>query len=366
MITISGTLSKGWLHRALGVTFDRDYYFDPARRHEVDRLCNRYAAETFPDLAIFYSESNLGRIQYWTPDQVLVGGIQPNLLLGMLLGAEFRPADDRDADIVPGCLAGVEPADLPTVETLLEHDLVRQFDRQIVQIRSESHGNLHPIPPFFWDASGRAALHGALTTAQKLCGETIFVDMMTDPDRCRRLLQWIAEAYVVLVRHFAKAADQPMTEVHVGECSCCMLSPAMSRDFVVPATDVVARALGPVRFHSCGNSTRLLDAFAQIERLCSLDVGGETSLGRVREVFGRQMPVSIAPLPRDMSAESSAPIVDWARRALEENAGGPLDFVYHVEPDYRIETIRALTDFVKQQNDFRAVRSHRRAGEGRV
>ena len=27
MIRISGTLSKAWMHRALGVAFDRDYYF---------------------------------------------------------------------------------------------------------------------------------------------------------------------------------------------------------------------------------------------------------------------------------------------------------------------------------------------------
>lgn len=354
------------MHRALGVAFDRNYYFDPVKRYEVDGLCNRYAAEAFPDLAVFYSESNLGRIEYWAPDQVQIGGIQPNLILAMLLGAEFRPAEDRDADVVPGCLADVEPADLPAVETLIEHDLVRLFDRQIMETRRESHGSLHPIPPFFWDASGRAAIHGVLTTAQKLCGETIFLEMMTAPDRCRQVMDWIADAYAALVRHFARAADQPLTEVHVGECSCCMLSPAMVQEFIVPVTSALAGALGPVRFHSCGNSTRLLETFVGIEKLRSLDVGGETSLGRIREVFGRQMPVSIAPLPRDLSAESATPILNWARRILEENAGGPLDFVYHVEPDYNIETIRALTDFVGGQNDFQDLRLCRRSDRGRV
>lgn len=353
MITIAGTLSKGWMHRAIGVTFDRDYYFDPAKRHTVDGLCNRYAAETFRDMAVFYSESNLGRIRYWAPDQVQIGGIQPNLILGMLLGAEFRPCEDRDADIVPGCLAGVEPRDLPAVASLVEHDLVALFDRQIARIRDESGGRLRPVPPFFWDASGRAAIHGVLTTAQKLCGETIFIDMKTQPHKCDRLLQWIADAYMALCRHFAEAADWPITDVHVGECSSCMVSPAMIREFVVPATSAIARALGPVRFHSCGNSTHLFEAFAGIERLRSLDVGGETSLRRAREVFGHEIRISIAPLPRDMSSESTTPILEWARHVLDENAGGPLDFVYHVEPDYSIETILALTHFLRRQRDFR-------------
>ena len=101
MITITGTLSKAWMNRALGVAFDRDYYFDPAQRHAIDCRCNEYAAETFAGMAVFYSESNLGRIDYWDRNQVLIGGIQPNMILGMLLGADFVPADDRDADITP-------------------------------------------------------------------------------------------------------------------------------------------------------------------------------------------------------------------------------------------------------------------------
>ncbi len=342
------------MYRALGVAFDQDYYFDPARRHAVDSLCNQYATETFPDMALFYSESNLGRIDYWAPDLVQIGGIQPNMLLGMLLGAEFKPCEDRDADIAPGCLANAGPSELPAAERLLEHDLARLFDRQIVQVRKESKGRLRPVPPFFWDASGRAAIHGVLTTAQKLCGETFFIDMMTEPQKCRQITHWIADAYVTLCRHFAEMADWPMTDVHVGECSSCMVSPASIGQFVVPATSAIGRMLGPVRFHSCGDSTHLLEAFAGIERLHSLDVGGETSLRRAREVFGANMPISIAPLPRDMSAGSTKPILDWARHVLKENAGGRLGFVYHVEPDYNIETIGALTDFVRQQNDFKA------------
>ena len=88
MITISGTLSKGWMAGALGVSFDRDYYFDPDRRYAVDCKCNEYAAAQFPGMHLFYSESNLGQIDYWDDRQIQIGGIQPNMILGMLLGAQ--------------------------------------------------------------------------------------------------------------------------------------------------------------------------------------------------------------------------------------------------------------------------------------
>jgi len=127
MIGISGTLSKAWMAEALGVRFDRDYYFNPAKRHEVDCRCNEYAAERFGGMRLFYSESNLGRMDYWDESQVLIGGIQPNMILGMLLGAEFVAGDDKDADITPHCLTGKDIGDLPEPESLLDHQLIKLF-----------------------------------------------------------------------------------------------------------------------------------------------------------------------------------------------------------------------------------------------
>jgi hypothetical protein len=53
-----------------------------------------------------------------------------------------------------------------------------------------------------------------------------------------------------------------------------------------------------------------------------------------------------------MSAESTEPILNWAGRVLEENDGGNLEFLYHLEPSYNIDTIFAFTDFVKGLRDF--------------
>ena len=347
MITISGTLSKAWLAKALGVTFDHDYYFDKDKRYSVDCRCNEYAAEKFPDMRIFYSESNLGQIDYWDKAQIQIGGIQPNMILGMLLGADFIPQDSYDADITPAPLAGKNPADLPLPETLLDHELIALFDEQTRQVQEDSQRKLCPIPPFFWDSSGRAVIHGAMTTAQKLLGETIFMDMMTEPQRCLQILHWIADAFIVLCRHFSQTTQLPIAEVHVGECSSCMVSPEVIERFVVPVTSKIGDELGPVRLHSCGSSTNHLEAFLKISNLQSLDLGGDTSIRNVRQAIGKEMPISIAPLPQDMSAENTNQILDWAKRILDENDGGNLQYTYHLEPGYNVNAIRALTDFVR-------------------
>ena len=349
MITISGTLSKGWMAKALGVTFDRDYYFEPQKRYTVDCQCNEYAAEQFPGMRLFYSESNLGQIDSWDKGQILIGGIQPNMILGMLLGADFVPQDNCDADITPGCLIGKDLAELTAPESLLDGELVRLFSQQIREVQNGSQGPLRPIPPFFWDASGRATIHGLMTTAQKFLGEGIFMDMITEPQRCLDIMDWIGEACIILCRHFSEIADLPITGVHVGECSACMVGPELIEKFVVPATSKISEALGPLRLHSCGPSTNHIKAFSKIKNLHSLDLGGDTSIGKARQVFGEEMPLSASPLPQDMSAEKTDSIVNWARRIVEDNDGGNLEFLYHVEPGYNIDTIYALTDFVKAQ-----------------
>jgi hypothetical protein len=360
MITISGTLSKAWMAAALGVKFDREYYLNPDIRYLVDSLCNEYALEHFGDMRLFFSESNLGQIDYWNDKQIQIGGIQPNMILGMLLGADFVPQDDKDADITPGCLAGKDPRDLPRPESLLAHPLINLFDDQIHEMQSISDKKLCPIPPFFWDKSGRAAIHGAMTTAQKLIGENIFIDMMTRPQPCLKIMHWLAEAFIVLCRHFSQIADLPITEIHVGECSSCMVGPELFEQFVVPVTSMIGKELGPVRLHSCGPSTNHLKAFSKIANLHSLDLGGDTSIRKAREIFGgtpqggnpKEMMISVSPLPNDMSAESTEPILRWAKKIYEENNGGSLEYIYHLDAGYNIDAVYALTDFVRSLPDI--------------
>ena len=345
MITISGTISKAWMAKALGVKFDREYYFNPDVRYLVDCLCNEYASEHFEDMRLFYSESNLGQLDYWNDKQIQIGGIQPNMILGMLLGAEFVPQDDKDADITPGILKDTDPCNLPHPESLLEHQLIKLFGEQIHQMQSRTDKQLRSIPPFFWDMSGRAAIHGTMTTAQKFLGETIFMDMVTQPLQCMEIMNWIADAYIVLCKHFSSIANLPITEVHIGECSACMVSPELIEQFVIPVTSQIGEQLGPVRLHSCGPSTNHLQAFSQIKNLKSIDLGGDTSIKKARQVFPKDFPISVSPMPNDMSSESKEPILSWAKTIIEENNSGNLEFIYHLEPGYNIDTIHALTDF---------------------
>lgn len=344
MVPFIGTLSKGWLAKHNHIVFDRDYYFNPIKRYETDKVCSEVAAKELADLDIFYSESNLGQPDYISADQVLVGGIQPNMILGMLIGAAFHPNDSMDADISPTPLKGKDLDDLPTPASLLQHEIIQLFDEQIQQLQGSA---LTPIPPFFWDASGRATIHGALTTAQKFLGEDIFIDLMLQPDKIVRVMNWITDCYIVLVRHFSELAGLPITSVHVGECSASLVNDSLFHQFVAPQAQRISESLGPLRFHTCGPSTHLLPSIHTIAGLASLDLGGGTSIAKVRELYGQDLPVDIAPLAPDFSAPTAKPILAWAQQVVADNGGGNLKIVYHLEPNYNLDVVRALHDYLK-------------------
>ena len=347
MIRMAGSVSKAWLARELGVAFDRDYYFDVERRHATDVRCNQYVTQTLGDLDVFYTESNLGRRQWYEPQQVLVGGIQPNLIVGMLLGAEFVPVPHADADISPRCLAGSDPRHLPAPKQLLDHPLVRQWDEQLTRLREGSAGDRQPIAPFFWDASGRAAVHGAVTSGLKFLGDDFLMNLLMEPATSRVIVDWLTDVSHELVDHFAAVGGMTLSEIHVGECAACMLDVASFRSFVVPATSRLGERVGPVRFHSCGRSDHLLEACREISGLHSLDVGGETSVALIRELFGPAFPVSIAPLVDDLRAATPERILQWYHRLEAENGDGDLSIGFHLEPEYRLSNVQALWQAVR-------------------
>jgi hypothetical protein len=347
MVSLEVSVSKGFAARRLGPVFDREYYFNPDHRQQIDSRCHELVARELADLGACFTESNLGRASYITPNQVLVGGIQPNMILAMLLGAQFVPGMDRDADVTTECCKDIDPAALPRPEEFLRHPLIETFDEQLLAVQRD--GRHEPIPPFFWDDSGRAAVHGSLTTAQKLWGDRVFVDLLAEPARCREMFRWITEANVRLVEHYAAISGTTISGIHVGECSACMVSEKAFEEFVLPEVARIGEALGTVRFHSCGRCDHLIGRCLGIPHLGSVDVGGENSMAKIRQALGADFPVSIAPPTEYLTNPRPDKLLAWTRRALDENQGGPLTMVCHIEAEYHLASLRLAVALVRER-----------------
>ena len=167
--------------------------------------------------------------------------------------------------------------------------------------------------------------------------------MLADPRLAHAVHQWIVDAYVILIKHFATLGNLAITSVHVGECAGTMISTELYEEFVVPYISQLGDKLGAVRLHSCGISNHLIEPASQIHNLKIIDTGSGTSIQKIREIMGKDFEINVFP-PTEVLLEGVPPsaALNWLDKTLSENQGGPLQIAYHLEPDYDVSNGLAI------------------------
>lgn len=338
MIKVQASVSKGWLHKHGGFDFNSLYYMDPYYRMKQDEACHEYIRQRFPDYPLYNMEDNLVQAEYVVPHMMLVGAIQPNMIIAAALGAEFVFSPDKDSDVRGFPLRDIKDVtELPPVSGTPGLGFIENLKEQYLDA-AEKYPGCRIIPPFFWDTSGRATIHGIITTSMKFIGQEIFTRMMLEPELVKAIHRWIADVYIEVIDFFSRLGNLPVTSVHIGECSGTMLDEFSYNEFVTPFIDRIGRRFGAVRLHSCGNADHIMKAICGIENLKIIDTGSNTSLAQIRKLMGNEFEINVFP-PVDCLSEGSKPddIKEWLYRTISENEGGNLKIAYHLEPDYSLE-----------------------------
>ena len=345
MIRVQASVSKGWLHKYGGFVFDSQYYLDPYHRMKQDEACHKFIKSRFPDYPIYNMEDNLVQAEYVVPDMMLVGAIQPNMIIAAALGAEFVFAEDKDSDVKGFPLGDITSAsELPGVNQIMQLPFLKNLEEQYLTALSK-YPRCRIIPPFFWDTSGRATIHGIITTSMKFIGQDIFTMMMIEPDLVKGIHGWITDVYVHVINFFSDLGNIPVTSVHVGECSGTIIDEAGYLEFVTPFISRIGREFGAIRLHSCGNADHVMNAICQVENLRIIDTGSNTSLAKIRELMGNDFEINVFP-PSEILSEGSdiGEIKEWLYRTLKENDNGNLKIAYHIEPDYNLLNCLFIND----------------------
>ena len=338
MIKVQASVSKGWLHKQGGFIFNQKYYLDPYYRMQQDEVCHDFIKNSFPDYPLYNMEDNLVQAEHVVPGMMVVGAIQPNMIIAAALGAEFVFFPDRDSDVKGFPLKDIsDPVQLPPPEEVSNLAFLKDLTSKYIHA-CENYPHHRIIPPFFWDLSGRATIHGIVTTSMKFIGQEIFTKMMTEPDLVKSIHEWITKVYITVIRHFSELGKIPVTSVHVGECSGTMLDEDSYAEFVTPFISQLGREFGAIRLHSCGNADHVMGPICQIENLRIIDTGSNTSLKCIRDRMGREFEINVFP-PMEVLRELSRKedIEKWLNQTLEDNDGGNLKIEYHLEPDYKLE-----------------------------
>jgi len=307
-VDISLNFMPAFFHKHLGVTYGEAFYFDPRYRAEVECAESRFLYEV------------LGRFGVGSPapDPSPSLFIQPIDLLKATQGTTVYCPPDATLETRGHVWADFSVAEIDRIDP---HDAAHHpfVDTLLTQYRElqRLYGDQADL---FGLKAGVMNLHAPFTTAHQLCGENLFYLMADDPQGARVIFDKIWALYqAVFARVRADIGAPPATRVNLGDCSASMISAGQYREVVLPANQAISSKFAQANYHSCGSSSHLLEAFADIPHVSSIELGPGTDLERaVRNMPGVAMRPLVDPLamrnatPDEVDALTRTMVADCA------------------------------------------------------
>lgn len=340
MLPVDIVLSPAWWYHHEGITFDEDFFFHPAKRVEAERRMERALYER-------WGRFGLGRNHDKDVPEIGAVHLASGYLVSEMLGCRVEYVADAAPQVVP---ANLDRLRLDG-EAALESPASRRLQTLLDALRAK-----------YGYVCGDVNWSGILNVALDLRGQTIFMDMLDEPEAASRFLAGIAE---VLDRFTARvAAATGTTSISVNrnvgniprpvflhsECSHVMISVADYERFLMPMDVAWSDQHRPFGIHYCGaDPQRYAEAFARLPHLDFLDVGWPGDVAKLR----RHLPhtfLNIRYSPVEIARQTPDEIRQTVRRLVHDSGNPWLTGVCCINMDQQVTDaqITAIFEEVEQ------------------
>jgi len=301
---VSLGFEPAWYHRRCGVDFSERWHTDPVYRHKTLAAMKAELVCTFPG------------VPYWdtarTDDTWTLSGVYGAYPVAYMLGCTLQYAPDRWPMVVAKpqrTLAEWAELDIAAiVNGPVMQDITRQMDI-IARHAGAIHGYLN------WQ--------GVLNNVFNVYGESIFMDMLDQPELAHRFLSTICDLMIALsqaVQKRQRASGFDINQLDVSNCTINMISPRLYGEFVYPYDKRIAESCLRFGVHTCGwDATPYLDRLRKLPKVGYIDMGDMSDLKRARELFpdARRAvlysPVKLQDSPlREIEADMARIFADYA------------------------------------------------------
>jgi len=264
--TVSLNFMPAFFHKHLAVTYGEAYYFDPGHRAAVERAEQRFLFDVLGRHGVGAQDPQ--------PSPNLF--IQPVDLVMRTQGAEWRFPKDGTVESWGTPWAGKTAAEISRINPreAAHHPVIESLIREYREL-TRLYGDKADL---FGIKSGVMNVHSPFTTAHQLCGEDLFCTMAVEPENAAIILWKVRDLYQAIFRTARAGHWSRFTRIQVGDCSAALISDALYRRVVLPVNRKVMTSFAEAGYHSCGPSTHLLNAFAQLPPLRSIELGPGTDL----------------------------------------------------------------------------------------
>lgn len=269
-----------WWHKNYGLCFARDFFYDPETRIEADLEMRKILQERFGKYNI-------------EPDHKLeprpcIGAVHlaAGYIISEMFGCEIKFSKDSSPQVITRNITD-EEADKIEPINLLENETFRELKKLVEQLKER-----------FGYVVGDINWQGVLNVALDLRGENIFIDMIQNQTRARRIFGVITQTIKEFVTYIKSetgtssiSVNRTIMFVNPGlnlhsNCSVMMISPEMYQDLLLEYDLELARTCQPYGIHHCGGNMHIFaEGYARVRGTSFFDVGWGSDISLCREIL---------------------------------------------------------------------------------
>ena len=333
-------LHPSWWHAHAGITFDKDFFYHPAKRVESERRMESVLHERF-------GRHGLGA--EGDRDLPVIGAVHnaAGFLLSEMLGCEISYHADASPDVLP---AGREQLAADR-HAAFGSEAFRRYERLRDALKMR-----------YGYVLGDINWSGVLNLALDLRGQELFLDMADEPDSVATGMREIA----AVIEHFACGvqAETGTSSISVNrtvrhfkrpvflhsECSNTMISTDDYERFILPIDAAWSENHRPFGIHHCGKDPdRFAASYAKVPHLDFLDLGWGGDVRAIRAHLPNTF-LNLRLDPDQLVSWSPGQIRETIVRMVNESANPWLTGVCCINLDGRAsdEQIGAIFDIVAE------------------
>jgi hypothetical protein len=331
-----------WWCKHYGLTFDRDFFYDPRRRVWQEQRMRQLLYERFGDLGLGQKDA---------PRRPIVGPILmgSGYIVQEILGCEINYQEDGNPWVIPQNLSAAEVRALQVPADFENTPSMQQLVSLMDSLESE-----------FGYLQGDVPLHSIVNVAIDLRGQEYFIDLIQQPELAAHLHRVIAQTIYEVGRRVKARTGNVAISINrtiasfdpgiftIPNCSLQMISPKMYEQHLLEYDIWLGERLPPLGFHHCGNNAHLFAPLYAQAGAVYLDVGYGSDIPACRAALPQAW-LSLRLNPVKMLTASAVETATETERLLEAH-GEPWDRVgvCCINMDYGTsdEAVRAMFEVV--------------------
>jgi len=261
--------NPSWFHRSCDIDFSEKWHTEVTTRMDAYLTMQREVKKRFPGY-------NIGRVDENGPPDLLTG-IYGIGIMDAIFGRPLHYSADKWPVPIGEKITDLEIRDLKVPDLQL-NPFMDGVLRQMEEIR-ELTGSVR----------GYLNWQGNLNTAFRFRGENIFTDLVTDQGLAIGLLEIINETYIAGVKMIYQEQQRygvKNTFATVANCTVNMVGPKVYGKTLLDYDINISEHFSSIGIHNCAwTVTPYIEHYARIPRVSYIDMGIESDLARVRDIF---------------------------------------------------------------------------------